>query len=269
MRTHRTLALNRRERAGLDGTLSHLLRGVGYSLGPNLLGAYLVGSFALDAGDRQSDVDFAVITHRPVSLPELAELRSLHAMIPDGPTFGADHLEGSYIPVAGLAHPGSADWLYVDNGSRMLGPSSHDDTLAFRWALREKGKALVGPAARSFTPVIDDLALRTEARARAIEWRDLLRATPETVDDSWAQTHFVTGLCRLLYTADRGTITSKHRATVWAGRHLGREWRGLLTGALQQRSTTWERVGTAADPALASATVALAEEVCGRISARR
>ena len=267
MDTFSSSFLSRRERQGLRDTLAELLRGVGYCLGPNIVGVYIVGSFALGAGDSQSDVDFAVVTHRSISAGELTRLRNLHETLPDAGTFGADHLEGSYLPLDDLAGIPSSEWLYIDNGSRILEPSRHDNTHAFRWVLREKSTALFGPAAHTFTTPVDDFSLRREARDRAIEWRDLLRSTPSTVDDSWAQTHFVTGLCRLLYTWQEGAITSKHEATHWALRRLGLPWQELLSAALAQRPTTWARVGEKADPSVAARTIALAEEICIRLHA--
>ena len=260
--------LSPEDQVGLAATLNKLLRGVKDALGPNLVGVYLVGSYALGAGDSHSDVDFAVVTHAPVSPASLSLLEKLHETLPALSTFGADHLEGSYLPAGDLRGASGAGWLYVDNGSRMIERSSHDNTLAFRWVLRNRGIPLVGPEPTSLLEEVDDSALREEARARAVSWRGLLASHPETVGDSWAQTYFVTGLCRLLYTYETGAITSKLEATMWAAERLDPAWTGLLERAVADRATTWQRVGRPAEPALAAETVRLGAEIARLMESR-
>lgn len=252
-------ALSHRDNAGLRNTLSALVGGARSALGYDLVGAYLVGSLALGAGDRHSDVDFVVITRDPVSAVRLGLLEELHDALPALSSFGADHLEGSYIATSELGS--QSQWLYIDNGSRIVGRSDHDNTQAFRWVLRKRGLTLFGPSPVNLLPAVDQTELTLEARERARSWVELLRSDPAVVDDAWAQTHFVTGLCRLLFTFKEGSIVSKEEATSWSAAYLGPRWNRLLDQALIDRQTTWDRVGGTSDPVLAAETVQLSIEV--------
>ena len=107
----------------------------------NFVGAHLVGSFALGAGDDHSDVDFVVVTTDVLDAAQETAVRMRHSPFPDQPVHWAQHLEGSYVPAAGPRKPGRPPgrWLYVDNGSRTMEWSSHDDTAVLRWVMRALG----------------------------------------------------------------------------------------------------------------------------------
>ncbi len=127
--------------AALDAVTDGLCRGAREVLHDNFLGAYLVGSFALGAGDDHSDVDFLVVTRARVDAEQESALRALHGRLPDGDVHWAQHLEGSYVHAAQLRRVGRppARWLYVDNGSREMQWSSHDDTAVLRWVVLAGG----------------------------------------------------------------------------------------------------------------------------------
>src|SRR5436309_14917051 len=86
----------------LNALLRELVASVRTILGEHLCGAYLQGSFALGDADVHSDVDFMVVTHDEVSVPELAELQTMHKRIHRLEAPRAQHLEGSYIPASSL-----------------------------------------------------------------------------------------------------------------------------------------------------------------------
>jgi hypothetical protein len=50
-------------------------------------------------------------------------------------------------------------FFYLDNGSRELVRSSHDNTRVVRWVLCEHGLALTGPTAGELIPAITAAAL--------------------------------------------------------------------------------------------------------------
>lgn len=66
----------------LNELLAELVARVEAILGDNLVGAYVVGSFALGGGDLQSDCDFLVVTRRQVTAEQERELRGFHDEIP-------------------------------------------------------------------------------------------------------------------------------------------------------------------------------------------
>src|SRR5580658_10451975 len=65
-------------------------------LADNFVGAYLQGSFALGDFDRQSDVDFVVVTHEDIPLAQQPALQATHDELHALPGPWAPRLEGSY-----------------------------------------------------------------------------------------------------------------------------------------------------------------------------
>ena len=80
--------------ADLDELLAELLGHWQRILGPNLVGAYVQGSFALGSGDRQSDCDWLVATRGSLSEPQIAQLRKVHDEIPPAKGTGATTSRG-------------------------------------------------------------------------------------------------------------------------------------------------------------------------------
>jgi len=67
----------------------------------------------------------------------------------------------------------------VDNGSRDMELSAHDNTEVFRWVLRHRGVAVSGAPADSLLPEIPTQALRDEAARLAVKRQDSALADPE------------------------------------------------------------------------------------------
>ena len=135
-------------------------------LGDDLVGAYVVGSFALGAGDLSSDCDFLVVTRRSPTEAQEGELRRLHAEIPTRAGHWASNLEGSYAPRADLETLERLDreWLYIDRGLREMQWSTHCNVVDTRWILREHGIALIGPDPQSFACEVPAAMLQDRMR---------------------------------------------------------------------------------------------------------
>ncbi len=247
----------------LDTALQALADGARSALGDDLLGLYLVGSHALGAADEHSDVDFVAITADRVSPGQLAALEGLHARLPDLAGRFAQHLEGSYAPTADLRSPMTVgrSWPYVDNGSREVVASDHDNTLHARWVLRERGVPIMGPAASTYVAPVDVGAMRAEmigvARARA----EGIEEDPDSLANGWYQPYLVVTLCRALHTAYTGEVTSKAAAASWALGVVPEEHRSLVLRAVADRPEPWRRVHETADPSTAAPTRAFVWEV--------
>jgi hypothetical protein len=150
----------------LDRVLDRFVEGASAVLGPDLVGAYLVGSFALGDADEHSDVDVLVPVARPRTAAQEAGLRALHADLPAAEGHWNRELEGSYPPVDELRTLEGLGrrWPYVDRGATVVTESTHCNTLELRWTLRHRGVALAGPPPAA---VVDDLpagALREDVR---------------------------------------------------------------------------------------------------------
>ena len=134
----------------LNAVLAALVAGVRPMLGDNFVGAYLQGSFAVGDWDVGSDVDFVFVTQEDVPEALVPALQTVHVRVYDQGPDWARHLEGSYFPAPWLRRLDTTDrpLLYIDNGSRVMERSTHDNTLVVRWVLHEHGVTLAGPAAR-------------------------------------------------------------------------------------------------------------------------
>lgn len=252
-------------------------------LGDNFCGAYLQGSFAVGDADASSDVDFVIVTHTEIRDDHVAALGAMHARFPTLDVDWAKHLEGSYIPKGVLCRPdpSRAPFWYVDNGSPYLEWSNHDNTAVVRWVLREYGIVLAGPELVSLVDVVTEDELRSEIRRTMREQAQDLRASTDSLDQSWSvwlqqhfaelaaryleglpgkpwsawlQPHVVLAYCRMLHTLSTGRVGSKLAAGHWALSALDCRWAALIQRALDDRPDPWGRVHCPADPVLVADT---------------
>jgi Aminoglycoside adenylyltransferase, C-terminal domain len=216
--------------ADLDSLLAELVGLWRQILGATFVGAYVQGSFALGAGDQQSDCDWIVaLRDRPTAFQE-ARLRALHAELPTRAGHWPHDVEGSYAPIAELARVESLgrEWLYNDHGQRTLEWDDHCNRAYTRWILREHGIVLSGPTPLSFMPPVPEAALRAEAAAAIPTVIDELATWLDIDQLAWGQRYAVTTVARILYTLDTAAVASKAGALEWAQRTLDPRWRPLL-----------------------------------------
>jgi hypothetical protein len=237
--------------ADLNAVLRELVTRVRTVLGDNFIGAYLQGSFAVGDFDIHSDVDFLIILQDDIPDAQLPALQALHGQIFELGSPWAQHLEGSYVPRRALKHhpPPARRFLYLDNGSRELVRSDHDDSLVVYWVLRERGVTLIGPEPRSLVAPVSANALQREILETMRTWRDELLANPDKLDNRWRQTFVVLSYCRMLHTLQNGTVESKRAAVAWAVEALDSRWRQLIQRAWDDRPEDLSlRVRQKADP---------------------
>lgn len=251
--------------AELDELLEEFVVRVEAILGDDFVGAYLTGSFALGAGDLQSDCDFLVVTEVRVSAAQEQAVRELHDELPTRHGQWMHNLEGSYAPRADLETLAALDrqWLYVDRGWREMQWSTHCNTEDERWVLRERGITLRGPDPRSFVCAVPAAALRSKMRPLIETFLpDLFSWT--NFDIAWSQRYAVTTLCRMLYTLDTGKVTSKKASLQWAKHTLDPEWHALIQQVLDDRPLPWNG---APRPGSVDATTAFADYAKRRAAA--
>ncbi|MDQ7805650.1 DUF4111 domain-containing protein [Amycolatopsis sp. A133] len=250
-----TNALTEAQLVELTAVLTRLVDGATAALGSEFAGAYLMGSFARGAGDQDSDVDFLVVTENRLGAEDEQSVRRLHAALPEQGSGWAQHLEGSYVSRAELRREESDGgvWLYVDNGSRVMEWSRHDNSAVTRWMLREHGITLAGPAPETLLDAVGPDRLRTEAVAAVSAVADVAE-DPALLANAWGQPHCVLALCRFLYTVATGSVATKTAAGEWAIRHLDARWSGLIRAAIDDRPDPWRRVHRRSDPATVGPT---------------
>ncbi len=233
----------------LNAVLSEWLFAVQAALGDNFVAAYLQGSFAVGDFDSNSDVDFLVAIQEELCDAQLSELQAVHARIYDLSPPWAQHLEGSYFPLNALKRcdpSGTQPW-YLDNTSKVLVRSSHDNTLVVRWVVREHGIPLAGPDPGALIDLVTADDLRREVGATMHEWAEEILAGDFGMDNRWAQPYVVLSYCRMLHTLQTGMVESKLAGAQWAKDALDRRWAGLIDRAWTERPNPSLKVRQSAD----------------------
>ncbi len=265
---HLESQLGRGAAAELAEVLDELDTGARGVLGDRVVGVHLVGSLALGLADEHSDVDFLVVTRTPPAPDDEPGLGELHRQLPDQGSTWAAHLEGSYAPLSDLGNPTTVGrrWLYVDNGSRELERSAHDNTAHTRWVLREHGLAVSGPTPGDGVAAISAGMLFAEAVGEARKIAALVEDGHPMAGNAWGQPFLVLTMCRVLYTAREGRVTGKAVAARWALDHVPPRFHPLVHAALADRPDPTGRSGRAADPDRVAETRAFTWEVLGLVS---
>ena len=173
----------------LRAVLDDLVSSARAILADDLIGFYLVGSFAVGDADLQSDCDFIAVTRRPVTSGQENHLRVLHSDIPTRNGLWTKNLEGSYAPLDDL---GTLDalgrqWLYIDRGWRKMQWSTHCNSLEQRWALRERGVVLAGPSPATFAAPVPATLLRAAMAERLPRLLDDLATWIDIGKIAWGQ----------------------------------------------------------------------------------
>lgn len=243
----------------LAALLAQLADGVATILGERLVGLYLVGSFALGAGDEHSDVDvIAAVTDDPTD-DDIHALEVLHAHLFTLPSVWAQHLEGSYIPVDALRAKTSDPrrFVFFDNGATTAVRDEHDDTHVLRWVLRERGIPVLGPDPQILVDPVTADQLRHECGPMLdsyAEWAP--EPSPVGRMSRWKQPYLVATGCRILFTWAEGTVPSKPEALAWGLTHLPARFAPLIEQAMADRADPWRRVHEPADDHLVDETLA-------------
>lgn len=216
--------------------LDALVSGVRAALEDNLVGVYLRGSLALgDFDPESSDIDFLVVTGRPVSDDQFAALADLHARLAVLENPYAGHLEGSYIDRAALRHFGPHERRHPTVGSDWaFSRGEHGaDWVLERWIVRERGVTLLGPDPGTLVGPISPEDLRASVR-EALRWWASQPDEPAWLRRRSYQAFAVQTMCRALFTLLTGELPSKPRAVAWALGALPQPWRALVG-----RSRAW------------------------------
>ena len=247
----------------LNAALQELLGSVHRTLPNDFVAAYLQGSFAVGDFDRHSDCDFIIVVDQELSDSQHHSLQAMHERIYDLESEWARHLEGSYFPTAVLrdyAQSGTELW-YLDNGSRVLVKSHHDNTVVVRWILREKGVALAGPPPSALIDPIPSEVLRRGILATFTDWGQQILADPQQINTRFYQTFAVLSYCRTLHDLHTGVIGSNRSGAEWAKRHLDPSWTDLIDRAWDGRPNPALSSRESADPADLASTLEFVSEV--------
>ena len=208
-------------------------------LGSHIIGMYLDGSLATGDFDQDSDIDFMLVTDTEISPEFFLALQAMHAEIADlDPVWGIQ-LEGSYLPEYAIRRydPDHSQYPNIERGpGEKLKLAIHDQTWdTHRSILRERGIALVGPPAHTLIDPVPPGQLRQAMQVILSSWAVHFLEHSEHINGRGYQSYIVLSLCRILYTLEHGTITSKPGAAAWALKTLEASWHPLIERALENR----------------------------------
>jgi len=224
--------------------LRELLTGVHSILRVEFVGMYLYGSLASGDFDRESDVDYIVVTDDVISDNLFSALDVMHQRLATMDAWCATQLEGSYTPRAALRQydPVRALHIHIDRGEGERPQRMHiDDPLLSRawwggWVilrhtLLERGIILAGPAPLTIIDPLSPDDLREAAVALLKGWTKAILDDPAQMENRGYQSYTVLTLCRILYTLDSGSIVSKPVAARWAQETMDPHWENLIERA--------------------------------------
>lgn len=243
----------------LDDVLLQFVERLKPVLGDNLLAVYLQGSFALGGGDEDSDVDFLVVIEEDIPDKQLPGLEAVHLSMFEIDSYWSHHLEGSYFPRQWLKNIDYKPLVYIDNGSKKLERSNHDNKLVVRWVTREHGITLYGEEPETYIDPVPEHALKAEVKNVMASWGGDLLSGKELIDSIWLQAFAVIFFCRTLYTLKTGTIHSKPDSVAWGQSTLDPQWKTLITEAWQKRENQYAKAIESAHPDDVSRTLEFVE----------
>ena len=234
----------------LNSVLEDLVTSASAALGGAFVGAYLQGSFAVGDFDRYSDVDFVIVVAHELSDGQVEALQAIHRRLYALSSAWAQHLEGSYFPVATLRKNDqcSTPLWYLDHGSQTLVRSTHCNTLVVRWVVREHGLVLAGPSPATLLDPVPVDALRQEIRATMREWGQQILDDPDRYRNRFYQGFIVLNYCRMMHDLVEGRPGSKRAGAAWAQTTLDPSWSALIDRAWGGRPNPAVAVREPADP---------------------
>ena len=248
----------------LREVLARFVSDITAELGDNLVGIYMVGSLAIGDFDLDSDVDFLVITKHELNEANTQHLPEIMTGIQHMGSYPANHLEGSFIPLADLNDPrivGKKEFPYFDNGSTELEKTTHDNQWHVRWILLERGITLIGPKPETFLQPVPAAEIVNEMKVGMIrnvkEFGEEIDTPRCFWNSCFGQSFAVLTQCRKLQTLKTGTIQSKKTAAAWAKGVVEPRWVPLIEQAWQEREGVrfMEKIRLRADQALLDETL--------------
>jgi hypothetical protein len=230
--------------------LDKMVDGAKEILGSKFFGAWLQGSSATGHFDDHSDIDFVIGIESDLTEEELNALQAFHRQLYNYDSPWAKHLEGSYIPreiLSDYKQAGKEVW-YLDHGSTTFERSAHDNMVAVKWILREKGVVLAGPDPSEVMNTIPISELRVDIYRTFADWAKEIFKNPDEIGNHFYQTFAVLSYSRMLNDIRRGAIGSKREGAEWAKANLDPKWHDLIDKAWLGRHNPSLSVQRPADP---------------------
>jgi len=185
-------------------------------LGENFLGFYVAGSIVTDAWDPQkSDIDFFVITKRPLGEEENTRIRELHEEL--SATDLGKKLEGDYVDLD-LLRRKSFDRLTGSVKDGKFTPNfpcqiSADNILC----LVQYGKCIQGTPIEELSLEVNESELKDAVKSMLVEDREEV----DKVNDFETLYYLLTDSLRCIYTLETSNLPTKRTAIEHSRNLLG------------------------------------------------
>lgn len=228
--------------------LSELSIAVQIILKSNFVGMYLDGSLASGDFDYEtSDLDFVVATNTAVTFTQFDQLVDLHNRLGKLDSKWALELEGAYIPLAALHRhdPDNATHPYIGCGaSNLRWEPLAVDWIIHRYVLHKSGITLVGPAIHTLVAPVSKAELQQAVRDLLDTWWVPMITEGRKLEHDGYRCYAIMTMCRMLYTAVTGDITSKPKAAQWVLATQDVRWHSQVQAALHWK---WDALEAAVD----------------------
>ncbi len=220
--------------AEIYGLLCFWSSGVHYSLRDNLVGTYLTGSLTYgDFVETRSDIDLAVVAHKPLSETELESIKLLHLAIESQFPKWHQRIECSYIPeqLLSCVLPPEEPRPWWGFGVLYEAAPYGNEWIINQYFLWKCSIPIAGPEFRSLVqPVQIGDVQNACIRDLIQEW------VPKSEDPAWLdnphyQSYLVLNLCRIIYTVLNSDAGSKATAASWV-KNAYPAWAKLIESAL-------------------------------------
>ena len=216
----------------LDPLLTDLLKALTHLLGANLVGVYVYGSALGSTFDPvRSDVDCIAVTERPLADDDFDRLSDWLNEAAVGDPW-VKRLQLSFL-IKGTVFTNDHGACLYQFGT--LTRSGSDGNPIIWMDFLQRGRILFGADPKTFLQSVT-AEIFHEALVRELGYlREELCGKP---DSQWCYKLFyrvyaTLTLCRILYSAQTGQITSKADAGRWALDHAPSDWHGLIREALE------------------------------------
>ena len=223
--------------ADINQILDEILLGAKAILGDNFVGMYLDGSLASGDFDYEtSDIDFVVATAVSVTPQQFDQLVAMHQRIGKLDNKWSIELEGAYIPVAALPRYDTANAThpYIDRGASHLRWEHLDvDWAIHYYVLNKYGLTIVGPSLQTLVEPVSKTDLQQAVADLLDVWWVPMIADDSKLKHDGYRCYAIMTMCRMLYTAQMGDVSSKPKAARWVLDTQDTQWHPLANAALQ------------------------------------
>lgn len=227
--THIPFEINRDLKDYLDLFSSQLEK----ILGKKIKNVYLLGSIVLNDFRVQSDVDLLVITNQGLCNQDLINLKSLHKGLEK--TEWGKRLEVSYITksMLDLETMYGTKRPYYNSGNFIEAPYGHE-WIIDKYILASQGYCLYGKPINLKEKVTRSDLIRTSIDFFHQDLEPLIKEINILETDYLI--FLILSICRILFTINKGEITSKSKAVRWFNEAYPYGYNDLLNEAI-----TWKQ----------------------------